>query len=93
MDATWKSANGCSMDGPLLNIEPFAAGEQDPFLANLAAELTDVAYRVALRHGAGGKWFELELNLWEALTEAIDKLLLTSDEDSTLIQDGSSDYL
>jgi hypothetical protein len=90
MEATWKSTNGCSMDGPLVNVEPFSSGEQDPFLANLAAELTDVAYRVALRHGAVGKWFELELNLWEALTEAIDKLLLTSDEDRSRMQEGSS---
>lgn len=44
----------------------------DPFLANLAMDLTDVAYRVALRHGVGDKWLELQMDLWGALTEAVE---------------------
>jgi hypothetical protein len=31
------------------------------------AELTDAAYRVALRHGIKGSFVEVELGLWEAL--------------------------
>ncbi len=29
-----------------------------------AAELTAAAYPVALRHGVGDKWLDLELELW-----------------------------
>jgi hypothetical protein len=36
-----------------------------------AAELTAAAYPVALRHGVGGKWLDLELDLWRALTETV----------------------
>jgi hypothetical protein len=43
------------------------------FVESLASDLTDVAYRVALRHGMGDDWLELQLDLWEALTEAIEK--------------------
>jgi hypothetical protein len=39
----------------------------------LAAELTAAAYPVALRHGLGGKWLDLELDLWRVLTEAVRK--------------------
>jgi carbon storage regulator len=45
----------------------------DPLVENLASDLTDVAYQVALRHGLGDQWLELQLDLWEALTEAIEK--------------------
>src|SRR6266849_2322780 len=45
----------------------------DPFVENFAADLTDVAYRVALPHGMGDQWLELQLDLWEALTEALEK--------------------
>ena len=49
------------------------AAPVDPFSENLASDLTDVAYRVALRHGVGDQWLELQLDLWGALTEAIDR--------------------
>jgi hypothetical protein len=73
MTATRKGASLCPTDRPLMNVEPIAAGEQYPFLENLAADLTDVVYRVALRHGLRDKWLELQLDLWGALTEAIEK--------------------
>jgi hypothetical protein len=38
-----------------------------------AAELTAAAYPVALCHGVGNNWLELELDLWRALTETIKK--------------------
>ena len=34
------------------------------------AELSDAAYRVALRHGFEGSFLDLELGLWEAVGEA-----------------------
>lgn len=47
---------------------------RDRFLEFLAAELTSAAYPVMLRHGVGGKWLELELDLWKAMTESVRKL-------------------
>jgi hypothetical protein len=46
---------------------------RDALLENLAAEVTNVAYAVALRHGAEDKWLDLELELWMALKETVKK--------------------
>jgi hypothetical protein len=40
---------------------------------DLVAELTAAAYVVALRHGVGGAWLDLELELWQSLTDAASK--------------------
>jgi hypothetical protein len=40
---------------------------------SLAAELTVAAYAVAVRHGMGRKWLDLELDLWRVLTETVKK--------------------
>ena len=53
--------------------QPAPATPVDPFLGSLAAELTDVTYQVALRHGMSDQWLELQLDLWGALTEALEK--------------------
>jgi hypothetical protein len=50
-----------------------AACDRDTLLENFAAELTSAAYSVALRHGLGKKWLDLELELWEALKETVKK--------------------
>jgi hypothetical protein len=47
------------------------AREQVHALERLAADLTDTAYAIAPRHGAGGAWIDLELGLWEALAGAV----------------------
>jgi hypothetical protein len=39
-------------------------------LEGFVAELTAAAYVVALRHGTGHPWLDLELELWRALTDA-----------------------
>jgi carbon storage regulator len=52
---------------------PVPVPPADPVVESLAADLTDVAYRVALRHGMGDQWLDLELDLWAALTEALEK--------------------
>jgi hypothetical protein len=44
---------------------------QDAHLGNFAAELTSAAYRLVLRQGFDGSWLQVELALWEALTEAV----------------------
>jgi hypothetical protein len=41
--------------------------------ARFAAKLTDIAYTVALRHGVGGSWIDLQLDLWRVITEAVEQ--------------------
>ncbi len=50
---------------------PLPADDPDGFLDNLAGELTETAYEVALHHGLGSSWLDVELELWAALTQAI----------------------
>jgi hypothetical protein len=44
-----------------MNDNVRAARERDRAPERLTADLTDTAYAVALRHGAGGSWIDLEL--------------------------------
>jgi hypothetical protein len=37
----------------------------------LAAELTEAAFPVALRHGFGTDWLERKLELWNAMTRTV----------------------
>ena len=47
--------------------------DADRLLEALAAELTAAAYTVALRHRAGETWLDLQLELWQVLTETVKK--------------------
>jgi hypothetical protein len=38
-----------------------------------AAELTEAVFPVALRYGVGDRWLDLELDLWRALSETVEK--------------------
>ena len=49
------------------------ARDQDMLLEDFTAELTRAAYAVALRHGARDKWLDLQLELWKALKETVEK--------------------
>ena len=49
------------------------ATARDLSLAILVAELTDVAYAVALRYGVSGSWIDLQLDLWGVLAEAVER--------------------
>ena len=42
-------------------------------LEDLTAELAEAAVPVALRHGVGDRWLELELDLWRVLTATIQR--------------------
>ena len=44
---------------------------QDEMLESLAAELADIAYRVALDAKPRATWLDLELDLWKALAETV----------------------
>jgi hypothetical protein len=38
---------------------------------DLAAELTEAAFRVALRRGVGTDWLDRKLDLWNAMTQTV----------------------
>jgi hypothetical protein len=54
-----------------MNDSERAAREWDRALERLAADVTNTAYAIALRHGAGGWWVDLELGLWKALARTV----------------------
>jgi hypothetical protein len=54
-----------------MNDNEKGAPERDQALERLAAEVATAAYAVALRHGAGGSWLDLELGLWKALARTV----------------------
>ena len=56
-----------------MNDQHAAVAESNRALEVFAAELTAATYCVALRHGAGDKWLDLELDLWRVLTETVRK--------------------
>jgi hypothetical protein len=51
----------------------WTTGDRDTFLENFASEFTAVAYPIALRHGVGGLWLDLELDLWRVLAGTVEK--------------------
>jgi hypothetical protein len=56
-----------------MNADEATVADQNTQLENFAAELTEVAYPIALRHGLGASWLDLELDLWKALAEMVKK--------------------
>ena len=60
-----------------MNVDDGPADERDARLqalvAELVAELASAAYRIALQHGARAVWVDLELDLWRALMEAVNR--------------------
>ena len=47
--------------------------DRDAYVENFAAELTNAAYPIALRHGVAGSSIDLELDLWRALGETVQR--------------------
>jgi hypothetical protein len=56
-----------------MNDKCAVVADADHALEAFAAKLTAAAYPVALRHGVGDKWLDLELDLWRVLTETVKK--------------------
>jgi len=54
-----------------VNDNARATADREALLDAFVAELTHAAYHVALRHGAGSKWLDLELDLWHALADTV----------------------
>jgi hypothetical protein len=50
-----------------------AARDRDARLENFTAELTRAVYPIVLRRGPRESWLEVELSLWKALEEAVEK--------------------
>jgi len=49
------------------------ARQRDQYVDCIAAELTEAAYPVVLRHGVRGSTIDLQLELWHALQATIRK--------------------
>ena len=56
-----------------MNDHRGVVADAEQSLETLAAELTEAAYPVALRHGLGDRWLDLELELWRVLREAVNR--------------------
>jgi hypothetical protein len=56
-----------------MNDNHFVVPDRDLCLENVAAELTSAVYPLILRNGPSDSWLKLELGLWKALAEIIDK--------------------
>jgi hypothetical protein len=54
-----------------MNASDRTAGDGNTLLGTFAAELTTAAYAVALRHGKGHSWLDLQLDLWKTLQETV----------------------
>jgi carbon storage regulator CsrA len=64
-----------SMNGLPRTIADRQTGETDA-VETLAAELTEAAYFVALRHGVvDDTWIDMKLDLWEAMADTVRKWL------------------
>src|SRR5271166_3806233 len=50
-----------------------AARNRDTLLEHFAAELARAAHGVALRYRTAGTWLDLELDLWRALADTVQK--------------------
>jgi hypothetical protein len=51
--------------------------DQDTLLDRVAAELASAAYLAVHRPGIRGFWIDLELDLWRALTHAVQQYRVT----------------
>ena len=63
--------------------------DRDTYLENLAAGLTDAAYPVALRHGVAGSSIDLELDLWKALRETVQRWKLHPSRQSATVHNSA----
>src|SRR5438552_15700922 len=56
-----------------MNASNALAVAPESSLETFAAELTEAVFPVALRYGVGDRWLDLELDLWRALSETVEK--------------------
>jgi hypothetical protein len=65
------AAGGLQKEQPFMKDNARAPADRDALPDAFAAELTRAAYQVALRHGAAGRWLDLELDLRQALADTV----------------------
>jgi hypothetical protein len=56
-----------------MNDNPRATSDRDARLDNFAAELTRAVYPLVLRRGLRDSWLKVELGLWRAMAETVQK--------------------
>src|SRR5947209_7043084 len=56
-----------------MNASNALAVAPDSSLETFAAEVPEAVFPVALRYGVGDRWLDLELDLWRALSETVEK--------------------
>src|SRR5205814_767099 len=57
--------------GSPMPVERASAVDPGQQLTSFAADLTDAAYAVALRHGIAGSWIDLQLDVWRVIARTI----------------------
>jgi hypothetical protein len=63
--------------------------DEEPF-ERLLAELTDTAYRLAVRQGIRGSFLDLELGLWQALRDVLEREVSAREELEYCLSEGSA---
>jgi len=61
------------MESTFMHVKEANVGRLNTTLEDCAAQLTQIAYRVALRHGVEDSWLDLEIELWRALADGLEK--------------------
>jgi hypothetical protein len=61
------------MECSFMNVNEAESVPMSATLEDCAAQLTQAAYRVALRHGVEDSWLDLEIELWRALADGLKK--------------------
>ena len=56
-----------------MNVNKTTGATVDPTLEDFAAELTETAYPLLMRHGVVDNWLDLELELWKRLKATVRK--------------------
>jgi hypothetical protein len=61
-----------------MNSKGSTIRNRNAYVEDLAAELTNAAYPVALQHGVVGSSIDLELDLWKALHDELRRAVYVS---------------
>jgi len=66
--------HGVRYGGQFMYANVGLSTDQERYLDNATAQLTEAAYLVALRHAGDGSWIDLKLDLWDVLTDTVHKV-------------------
>ena len=71
-------------------VETTSPVEREVSLECLAANLTEAAFPVALRHGVQGSWLDLRLELWKTMSETVNKTKRRVPQRQTMLGKGGA---